>query len=136
MEASQQDPQEPQAQDSQFEPQQDSQLQTPQADQPVPAEEERQQQEAPVGPEATVGPSGQPAEGTVSGSTFPSNEDQQATYDQQQAELEAERQLHNERTGGGDVAEGELQAQRDEHNARTAGTAEQADAVDGTQDQA
>jgi|1186.fasta_scaffold225047_3 hypothetical protein len=114
MEASQQgDPQ-----DSQQEPTQDSGLQTPQPDQPVPSEEERQAQTA------EVGPSGQPAEGTVSPL---SNEEQEAAEAQRQQELEAARREHNERTGGGPVNEGELQAQRDEHNARTGDASRPAD---------
>lgn len=98
--------------------------QDPNAPQPVDpnaADVEDGTQDPPVptpGPEATVGPSGQVAEGTTQPSQFPSNADQQAAEDQRQAELDAQRQEHNERTGGGDVTPGELQAQRDVHNER------------------
>lgn len=106
--------------DSQEQPTQDSQLTTPQPDQPAPSEAERQQQVD--GPQATVGPSGQVAEGTAQPSQFPSGAEQQAAEDQRQADLHAQRQEHNERTGGGSVNEGEVQAQRDVHNERaTAG---------------
>ena len=110
-----QDPNPPAA-DSQEQSTQDSQLTTPQPDQPAPSETERQEQAE--GPTAEVGPSGQPAEGTVAPAQFPSNAEQQAAEDQRQAELHTQRQEHNERTGGGTVNEGELQAQRDEHNER------------------
>lgn len=105
--------------ESQQEPTQDSGLQTPQPDQPVPTEEERQAQEA--APLAEAGPSGQPAEGTVTAPSFPSNEEQQDAAVQRQAEVDEQRQLHNERTGGGEVTPGEVDAQREEHNARVAG---------------
>lgn len=124
MEASQQEPQESPVQDSQQEPQQDSGLQTPQPDQPVPTEAERQAAEQTVpepGPQATVGPSGQVAEGTVSAPQYPTNEEQQAQADQREQDLETARREHNERTGGGEIREGELQAQREEHNARSGG---------------
>lgn len=42
--------------------------------------------------------------------------------EEERAEAEhAERELHNARTGGGDVMAGELEDQREEHNLRTGG---------------
>lgn len=102
-------------QESQEQATQESNLQTPQPDQPVPTEEERQAQENPAGSTASVGPSGQPAEGAVTGL---SNEEQEAAQATREAELEASRREHNERTGGGPVNEGERTAQREEHSAR------------------
>lgn len=117
-------------QPSQETPTQDSGLQTPQPDQPVPSEAERQSTTG------SVGPSGEPAEGTVSGTRFPSNEEQVAAQQQRDAELESARQEHNERTGGGDVQQGELQAQRDEHNERTGGGQQEQAPAESPQDQA
>jgi hypothetical protein len=75
----------------------DSQLQTDQPDQPI---ETRPVAAAAAPVEAPYG-------------TVP------ADQTERDAQLDADRQSHNERTGGGDVVPGERQAQIDEHNART-----------------
>lgn len=123
----QQDTPQDQPVESQEQPTQDSQLQTPQPDQPAPTEAERQEQVD--GPTAEAGPSGQPAEGTVTAPSFPTNQDQLDAEAQRQAERDAQRQEHNARTGGGEVQEGEVQAQRDEHNERVSGDQPEPDAA-------
>lgn len=88
-----------QAQDSQQEPQQDSQLQTPQADQPVPTEAERvENQDSP------------PVEAA------PARVPDQERYDQRESERDAARDLHNERTAAGvpRPTEAEVQAEREQ----------------------
>lgn len=85
-------------------PQQDSALQTPQPDQPVPADPETPAEavdENPAGSTATAGPSGEPAEGTVAPSPYPTSEEQVEAHEQRQRELQAQNDEHNARTGGG-----------------------------------
>jgi hypothetical protein len=101
--------------ESQGQSDQDSQLETSQPDQPAQPETERQvsQPDAVGGSTGGVGPSGEPAEGTV--------RDQAAEAVAREGELESARSEHNERTGGGDVQPGEVQNARQEHNDRTGG---------------
>ena len=118
---------------SQETPTEDSGLQTPQADQPVPREGDRDgqgqetQPDAVGGSQASPGPSGQEAEGAVkprfeqpepSGPVTSGGEQDPV---QREQELQDERQEHNARTGGGEVNDGEVQQARQEHNDRTGG---------------
>lgn len=112
---------------SQETPSEDSNLQTPQPDQPTPPEVERQSDDSQVsqpqevgGSTASVGPSGEPAEGVV---TESSTADQDAAAVQREQELEDARRERLKRTGNGEgeIREGEVQAQRQEHNERTGG---------------
>lgn len=101
---------------SQEQPADESNLTTPQPDQPVQPETERQ----PDGVTATPGPSGEPAEGTVSPDPAARqnlvSEEAQREYDRG-----LQRQEHAQRTGGGEVQPNELQNARQEHNDRTGG---------------
>lgn len=110
------------AQDSQQEPTQDSGLQTPQADQPIPSGEPAEG--AVDSADQGVDPAPEPLEVPP---PAVSNDEQQAWQDQKEQDKEAAQREHAERTGGGDVREGELQAQRDLHNERTAGESSQND---------
>ena len=96
---------EQQAQTSQEQSQQDSQLQTPQADQPIPA---------------PVQDGLQYKDPFRKGADLPER-DQQAEHDAREAARDAQRQEHNARTGGGDIQIGERQVANEEHLAKTAG---------------
>lgn len=111
---------------SQEQPAADSNLTTPQPDQPVQSEPERQD----AGPsgepaQASAGPSGEPAEGTVReaprGAPVSNVPDAAAETVEQEQQREAARQEHNERTGGGEIQSNEVQNARQEHNDRTGG---------------
>jgi hypothetical protein len=111
---------------SQEQPQDDSQLTTPQPDQQVPNETERQQTDdsqvsQPEAATAEAGPSGQPAEGTVAPPQFPTGAQQEQAAVDRYDEQDAARQQHNERTGGGETQPGELQQARQDHNDRVGG---------------
>lgn len=103
---------EQQAQTSQEQSQQDSQLQTPQADQPIPA--------TPQGSGAPVQDGLQYKDPFRKGADLPER-DQQTEHDAREAARDAQRQEHNARTGGGDIQIGERQAANEEHLAKTAG---------------
>lgn len=120
--------QDPQPDQSQEQPTTDSQLTTPQPDQPAPTEAERQddaqvsQPDSVGGSTASPGPSGTPAEGTVSSPPqFPTGAQQNDAAAQREQELEADRRAHNERTGGGEIQPGEVQQARQDHCDRTGG---------------
>lgn len=93
-----QDAQSEQPASSQEQPTQDSQLQTPQADQPVPSEAERQDAQ-PVQDSAPE----QPSPSEYQPSRLPLENaglDQEAAEADRQAELDREREEHNQRTAG------------------------------------
>lgn len=109
---------------------QDSQLQTPQADQPIPSEPERQ---AAQPTDATPQGSGAPVQDGLQykdpfrkSSPLPER-DQQAEHDERERARDAQRQEHNARTGGGDIQIGERQAANEEHLAKTAGESDTSD---------
>lgn len=116
---------------------QDSQLQTPQADQPIPPESERQQSEASSQDAAPVQDQGAPDK-----PSYPSNDDQHAAQEQREADRDRQRNEHAARTAGTEAPVGERQQLREEHLERTTVTetpAEpsepaQADGNDGSQD--
>lgn len=123
-----QDSGQPTADSTQEQPAQDSGLQTPQPDQPTPPEVERQQTDdsqvaqpqAPQPVSGEPGPSGQAAEGTVS--PHPDAQQQASLAVQREQELEEDRRARQDRLGGeGEIRDGEVQAQRQEHNERTGG---------------
>jgi hypothetical protein len=87
----------PEAASSQEQPTQDSQLATPQPDQPVPTEAERQESASEPVQDA------QPVEAQSAPDPAPQR-DQYAEEAQRQADLAAQRDEHNERTGGGQQA--------------------------------
>lgn len=102
---------------------QDSQLQTPQGDQPVPSEAERQAAAEASGTEQAPNPAYDPQPTESAPVERPDQVEEAA---QRESDLEAQRRAHNERTGGGEVREGELDQQRQEHNERAATDQDQA----------
>jgi hypothetical protein len=136
----QQDPGQEPAQ-SQEQPSQDSGLQTPQPDQPVPSEAERQPDDSTNDSAVGQAPAdaavqqdesaGDPPLGT------PSNSQEQAAV-QRETELEQARRERQARLGNeGEIREGEVQAQRQEHNQRTGGgDVPQADSAPSAPDEA
>lgn len=114
MEASQQG--EGGAADSQQTPDQNSELQTPQPDQAVPSGDGNDGTQDPQGPQqAETTPDAAQAAAPVDNQSAPepyqpshpplenAGLDQQAAEAERQAELDAQRQEHNERTGGGET---------------------------------
>lgn len=100
------------AQVSQETPSQDSALQTPQADQPVPAEPERVGQPQETQPQETQ----PPAEAAVQqDQSAPDPVDQVAAQTAREQELQAQRDEHNARTGGGvDGVDGSQDSEQDQ----------------------
>jgi hypothetical protein len=114
-------------------PTEGSNLTTPQADQPIPNEGDRTGEGQETQPtdgstaEANAADAAPPQDAGVSfddpyrKSGSLTERDQAAEEATKQAELDAARQLHNERTGGGEVQPGELQQAQQEHNDRVGG---------------
>lgn len=100
------DEQQQDALDSQQEPQQDSELQTPQPDQPMPPEEQSAGSDEPQDESGSEEDTSAPSPSTqyrprhLRPSERPSDQER---YDAQQAELDGEREKHNERTGDGSL---------------------------------
>lgn len=74
---------------------------------------------APSAQEAAEGLSGRPVSGALPSTDSEIYGTPPVDQAQRDAQLEADAQRHNERTGGGTVVEGEREAQREEHRVRT-----------------
>jgi hypothetical protein len=101
------------AADSQQNPTTDSNLQTPQPDQQVPSEADRQAAAEASGTEQAPNP-GQAAPPVEQAPVERPDQVEEAA--QRESDLEAQQREHNARSGGGEVREGEVAQQRQEHN--------------------
>lgn len=114
---------------SQEQPTEDSNLTTPQADQPVPSEPERTGEDVPTPPPADAAVQQDESAGEAPPKprfeqpepSAPVTSGAPQSAAQQESDLNAQRQEHAARTGGGTVNDGELQQARQDHNDRTGG---------------
>jgi hypothetical protein len=100
--------QQPEEQSEEDQTQEDQQPEEEQPQEDQQQEEEEPQAEEEDQEEATTDEETQPV-------------DEVAAMSQREQELEAERRLHNSRTGGGDIQGGEIERQAEVHLRRTAG---------------